>query len=68
MTIYVMIIGFYFGTQWQKRNDQKETETAQVRKQVLNSLYGTGLNYTDTDSISENKTRDEIRSTENGEN
>lgn len=38
MTIYVMIIGFYFGTQWQKRNDQKE-----------------------------NKTRDEIRSAENGE-
>ena len=26
MTIYVMIIGFYFGTQWQKRAEPKEQE------------------------------------------
>lgn len=30
MTIYVMIIGFYFGTQWQKRNNIKETDTNRI--------------------------------------
>lgn len=30
MNIYIMVIGFYFGTQWQKRND---TET-EVKKNV----------------------------------
>lgn len=26
MTIYVMIIGFYFGTQWQKKNGNNDKE------------------------------------------
>lgn len=26
MTIYVMIIGFYFGTQWQKKNNDSVKE------------------------------------------
>lgn len=26
MTIYVMIIGFYFGTQWQKRTEENKND------------------------------------------
>lgn len=55
MTIYVMIIGFYFGTQWQKRNNKEdnETETAKTRKAILNSAYGITTQYRDTDTIKE---------------
>lgn len=55
MTIYVMIIGFYFGTQWQKRNNKEdnETETTKTRKAILNSAYGTTTQYIDTDTIKE---------------